>query len=172
MATQLHIERLNCATAARNLDDLVEFAAQVNGAPHWPRAVWETAIAALDESTPLAGRILLTARQQEQLAGLLLCSYAAGEAELESIAVHEARQRRGTGRLLLNAAAGILRGLGTGVMHLEVHAGNQNALGFYRTLGFEERGRRIAYYSQPPGDAVLMSLCLPLSPPSFERQSA
>ena len=41
---------------------------------------------------------------------------------------------------------------------LEVRASNQAALGFYRSLGFSETGRRPGYYADPVEDAVLMRL--------------
>jgi len=41
-----------------------------------------------------------------------------------------------------------------------VRASNQNALGFYRSFGFSESGRRSRYYADPEEDAVLMSLKL------------
>jgi ribosomal-protein-alanine N-acetyltransferase len=80
------------------------------------------------------------------------------EAELESIGVEAARQRRGVGTRLLEALAGELLGAGAEELFLEVRASNQRALGLYRRAGFVETGRRARYYADPVEDAVLMAL--------------
>jgi ribosomal protein S18 acetylase RimI-like enzyme len=51
-----------------------------------------------------------------------------------------------------------LRTAGVREFILEVRASNQRALGFYRSLGWSETGRRPRYYADPEEDAVLMSL--------------
>jgi ribosomal-protein-alanine N-acetyltransferase len=53
-----------------------------------------------------------------------------------------------------------LRVAGVREVLLEVRSSNQRALGFYRSLGWSETGRRPRYYADPEEDAVLMSLKL------------
>jgi ribosomal-protein-alanine N-acetyltransferase len=87
--------------------------------------------------------------------GFLIAVVVEPEAELESIAV--ARQRRGTGRRLMQALVEQLEQAGVTRIFLEVRASNQAARGLYQALGFSETGRRRAYYADPVEDAVLMS---------------
>ncbi len=82
------------------------------------------------------------------------------EAELESIAVSAAEQRRGIGRELFFAMVDELRAAGVREVLLEVRASNRRALDFYHSLGWSETGRRLRYYTDPEEDAVLMILKL------------
>lgn len=64
------------------------------------------------------------------------------EAEILTLAVHPQRQRRGVAQALVSAA----RAHVAGIIFLEVAADNQAALALYQNCGFEESGRRRAYY--------------------------
>lgn len=153
----MKILRLNSQRAGQELDALLKLSESLAGAPHWPRAVWQQMTATIDASSEQAGRLLLAAFEAEKLTGFLLCSYVAGEAEIESIAVSELQQRRGVGRALLGAAVEELKGLRSKEIRLEVRASNTKAAEFYRALGFELRGRRAGYYADPIEDAILLS---------------
>ncbi len=87
----------------------------------------------------------------------------AAEAEILTLAVHPEWQRRGVAQALLTAVEQYVGG----ILFLEVAADNQPALALYQNCGFEESGRRRAYYrrtaqhSQAGGadarvDAILM----------------
>jgi ribosomal-protein-alanine N-acetyltransferase len=82
------------------------------------------------------------------------------QAELETISVLAREQRRGIGRRLFFALVDELRAVGVSEFILEVRTSNRTALGFYRSLGWREAGRRPRYYADPEEDAVLMSLGL------------
>jgi ribosomal-protein-alanine N-acetyltransferase len=89
----------------------------------------------------------------------------AGEAELITIAVDPAGQRRGTGRRLLADFEAAAHGAGAGTAFLEVAADNVAGLGLYRAAGWREAGRRAGYYPRRAGpavDAILMRK--PLTP--------
>lgn len=66
----------------------------------------------------------------------------AAEAEILTLAVHPKRQRSGVAQALVRAA----RAHVAGIIFLEVAADNQAALALYQNCGFEESGRRRAYY--------------------------
>lgn len=97
--------------------------------------------------------------QGEPLCGFLLCRIAADEAEILSIAVARHARERGIAKAML--ARGIA---GLGVervrsLFLEVEAENIAALKLYRHFGFEEVGRRPAYYRKADGttaEAIVM----------------
>jgi ribosomal-protein-alanine N-acetyltransferase len=92
------------------------------------------------------------------IVGFAVAGILPPQAELETIALPEKEQRRGIGSKLLAAMVEELRTAGVREFILEVRASNQRALGFYRSLGWSETGRRPRYYADPEEDAVLMSL--------------
>lgn len=130
---------------------VMEIAAGLKDAPQWK----ETAYAAALEAGGLR-RIALVALDEGGVAGFVVASVVLTAAELESIGVDAASQRRGVGTRLLEALAGELLGAGAEELFLEVRASNQQALGLYRRVGFVETGKRPGYYADPVEDAVLM----------------
>jgi ribosomal-protein-alanine N-acetyltransferase len=140
---------------------VLQIAESLFHAPHWPVSAYETAIN--QESEPR--RIALVAESPESdtpdsdaVAGFVVASLVAGEAELESIAVAADSQRHRCGGQLLVQLLAVLRELHVTRINLEVRASNQPALKLYRRQGFRETGRRVGYYADPVEDAVLMSL--------------
>jgi ribosomal-protein-alanine N-acetyltransferase len=89
-----------------------------------------------------------------------VASLLAPQAELETIAVAQATQRRGIARKLLSALVGELSAAAAVEFLLEVRASNNPALALYRSLGWRKTGLRPRYYSDPEEDAVLMTLPL------------
>jgi ribosomal-protein-alanine N-acetyltransferase len=95
--------------------------------------------------------------------GFALCRVAAGEAELLTLAVSPAHQRRGAGRQLLAAVIERMRAAGAKTLFLEVGTDNPAARALYDASGFVAVGRRPAYYARtqrPPADAIVMRLAL------------
>lgn len=88
------------------------------------------------------------------LAGWIVMSAVGTEADVMTIATTEAARGRGIGRTLLGEGIAWAIDQGASTIHLEVDEGNGAALGLYRSLGFEEWGRRPDYY--PGADAILM----------------
>ncbi len=78
------------------------------------------------------------------------------EVELLRIGVAPAFRRHGLGRALLEAGGSWAASLGAATIHLEVRARDPIATAFYRSLGFEIRGRRPHYYGAGE-DALLMA---------------
>jgi [ribosomal protein S18]-alanine N-acetyltransferase len=88
------------------------------------------------------------------LHGFILSRLAAGEAEILSVAVAEARRGRGLARSLLNLHLRRLAGLGVQAVFLEVDEDNEPARRLYHRAGFREVGRRSGYYQKTPGQAA------------------
>lgn len=92
----------------------------------------------------------LLAEEDGALAGLGLCG-APGEAalgdrgEVKLLYIDPGRARRGLGRRLLGAMAGLLLARGYRGLALGVVAGNAPAIGFYEAMG----GRRTGRYTDP-----------------------
>jgi ribosomal-protein-alanine N-acetyltransferase len=137
----------------QDLDRVLEIAADSAQVPHWPRAVYETALN--PEAAPR--RIALVAEAAGDVAGFAVASVVAPQAELESIAVAAAARRQGVASRLLNALTAELKRLKVTELLLEVRASNQPALELYGARGFESVALRAHYYSDPVEDAVLMN---------------
>lgn len=104
----------------------------------------------------------LVAREDEP-AGFIMAWTAGGDGEILTVAVVPEARRKGFGAALVNAAgaAALLRGGAS--MHLEVAETNEAARALYAKLGYEEAGRRHAYYAGEGGrvDAIVMRRSLP-----------
>jgi ribosomal-protein-alanine N-acetyltransferase len=127
-------------------------------APHWPEQEYRDRLALEPEG--LVRRGLFVAILDETLAGYAAARALGDDAELESVVVAEAAQRRGIGISLCRAAMTWAQGLAAETMHLEVRASSLAAQRLYAALGFETVGRRAQYYSSPVQDAMLMRVVL------------
>ena len=143
---------------AADVNRVMEIAASTQHAPGWPQEAYE---AALDPNRrPRRVALIAEDGSSGKLAGFVVVSVVAPEAELETIVTAVAHQRRGIAQVMFSALKSELRRQEVREVMLEVRAGNSAAQGFYRFLGFVEEGRRPAYYSDPVEDAVLMRLRL------------
>ena len=88
------------------------------------------------------------------MAGFILSRFAAGEAEILSVAVSRRSRGRGLARLLLDLHLRRLAGLGVGAVFLEVEEDNVSACRLYGRAGFREVGRRQGYYPRDTGAAA------------------
>lgn len=142
---------------AMDVDRVVEIAAGLVEAPHWPP---RTYLDALKLGSGPGERIALVAQVAGEgtVVGFAMARLIPPEAELETIGVAAEWQRRGVGRILLEALKGGLRVAKINKIFLEVRASNSRAQSLYRSLGFVETGRRPCYYTDPVEDAQLMSL--------------
>ena len=96
----------------------------------------------------------------EALIGFVLLRVVLDEAEIFTICVDEAAQRRGVGAALLQAALSAAAAAGAASLYLEAAADNVSALALYRAAGFAEVGRRRGYYRRGAKkiDALVMRL--------------
>ena len=122
---------------------------QAPGVSHWSEREYERILSA---------ELLLVAETGEAIAGFLSAKHAAGEWELENIAVDAAFQRRGVGGQMLRYLINHVQQSGASTVFLEVRESNLPARRFYEKQGFVEAGRRRQYYHSPDEDAVLYRL--------------
>jgi ribosomal-protein-alanine N-acetyltransferase len=85
----------------------------------------------------------------------ILARVAADEAEVLTLATEPARRRQGLARALLDQAAATAIACGARTMWLEVAEANVAARALYRALGFQQAGRRPAYYADKTAALVL-----------------
>ncbi|MCC6875200.1 MAG: GNAT family N-acetyltransferase [Sandaracinaceae bacterium] len=102
--------------------------------------------------------IELVARRGGQLAGhaslrVLRPAYCR-HVGLLALGVHPEHQRRGVGRALMEALIERARSIGLRRLELNVRADNDRARALYRSLGFEEEGRRRDFVLLPDGGFV------------------
>ena len=98
--------------------------------------------------------------EHSRIAGYIVARETAGELHINNVAVREPYRRRGIGRALLRRIIEEARHLGVSTAFLEVRSGNKAAQALYEQAGFRAIARRTNYYSDPPEDAVVMSLVL------------
>lgn len=134
-------------------------AASPEAAPWFP-LVSPAAPTTENGETETGGMQTLVAEHDGEIAGIIVIRSAADEAEILNLAVLPALRRRGFARALLLAALAAARELHVRHAFLEVRESNLGARAFYSHCGFIETGRRRAYYRQPAGDAVLLTLRL------------
>jgi ribosomal-protein-alanine N-acetyltransferase len=112
---------------------------------------------------PMPGVWLMLARDNSNVVGFAMGRAVAREAELLLLAVKSKHQKRGIGRLLLDAFVARARARGAERLHLEVREGN-HAVNLYRLAGFTQVGRRRNYYSGRDGqiyDALTLARSVP-----------
>ena len=141
-----------------DLPQVLEIAASLGTAPHWPESAYLTA---MDPATT-PQRIALVAADPAggALAGFCVTSLIAPQAELETVAVAAECQGRGLGRTLLKRLFAELQRAEIKEIHLESRTSNQRAMKLYCGIGFVETGLRTSYYADPIEDAVVMSLTI------------
>ena len=101
--------------------------------------------------------IALAALLGGSVVGYILASYRFHEGHILNVTVHHEHARKGIGTHLLQLAMEMLKERQCTVAYLEVRASNLAARQLYEKMGFQEFGRRKAYYIDPFEDAVLMT---------------
>ncbi len=96
--------------------------------------------------------------EHRRIAGYIVARETAGELHINNVAVREQYRRRGIGQALLTRIISEAARIGVTTAFLEVRAGNLAAQALYERCGFKAIARRPNYYSEPPEDAVVMSL--------------
>ena len=149
--------------ASRDLTRIVALEAACFGAEAWPRQAFAHLLRAFRQARPSRGGLWVA---EEPATGEVL-GYAGievsalwGEADLINIAVAAEHRRRGVGRMLVEWIVRGCRREGVEMLWLRVRASNRSAQRFYRSMGFEPRGRFVGYYRDPDEPARLMAMDL------------
>ncbi len=130
-----------------------ELARRATGAADWPAAEYERLAASPSDSS----FCLVVEDPAGEIAGLLVATAAAGEAEIQNVAVSAEKRRGGLASALLAVSLQRLAALGAQTVWLEVRESNHAAIAFYERHGFRRAGRRPAYYSSPAEAALILS---------------
>jgi ribosomal-protein-alanine N-acetyltransferase len=119
-----------------------------------PAAWSEQAFAAHLAAAPPNATLVL--RDGSGLAAFCAFRVVFGELEILQLGTDPDRRRRGLARDLMGQVLAAGRAAGAGAAWLEVRVGNAAARALYAGLGFAEVGRRAAYYTRPPEDALVL----------------
>lgn len=87
----------------------------------------------------------------DPLSAFIICSHAADQSEILTIATRPTDRQKGLGRDLLNHTCDTLGNLGVADLFLEVAEDNEAAKALYRKAGFSPIGRRPGYYRRANG---------------------
>lgn len=144
----------------RDLPQVAVIEAASFGAEAWPRQTFKELLAAFAQARPPRGGLWVAEDPDTQevlgYAGIEV-SALLGEADLINIAVAPEHLRRGVGRALVEWIIRRCRRMGVELLWLRVRASNRSARRFYRTMGFQQRGRFDGYYQDPDEAAILMA---------------
>ena len=127
-------------------------------AAHWPESAY---LQIFNKDGP--ARIAVLAQEHKdapEICGFVIARVAAGECELENLAVARGHQNRGIGSQLVQALAGAARDQSATRIFLEVRESNAAARALYEKCGFAIAGRRASYCVGPIEDAILYALSL------------
>ncbi len=81
---------------------------------------------------------LLVVEHDGNLVGSVMVGYEGHRGWVNYLAVNPGHRGQGLGRLLMERAEEILRGLGAAKLNLQVRSSNEAALGFYERLGYKQ----------------------------------
>ena len=135
--------------AARHLEALARLEAECFSAP-WSRQ-------ALAEELENPAAVFLVAEEAGAVQGYAGMHCALDECYLDNVAVFPQARRKGVAAALLAALEEAARARGGAFLSLEVRPSNAGALALYRAAGFEEAGRRRAFYRDPPEDGLILT---------------
>jgi [ribosomal protein S18]-alanine N-acetyltransferase len=149
---------------ADDIFSLLNLERQCPTAAHWTeqqyRQVFRRGVACLilvvEASPPAAS----DSESGGDLVGFLVARHLAPEWELENIVVALTSRRKGLGKRLLEALLAAAHETNSDSVFLEVRESNAAARTFYVQAGFEQSGRRKAYYANPVEDAILYRLTM------------
>jgi ribosomal protein S18 acetylase RimI-like enzyme len=82
------------------------------------------------------GELFFVARREGRIVGTTMAGYDGHRGWIYSVAVSPELRRSGIGRALLQHAETALAALGCPKINLQVRAGNEAVIGFYRSCGF------------------------------------
>lgn len=149
---------IRLATEA-DLSQLVAISKSADSAAHWTLDQWREIF-----QTEVPARLAWIAEEQvgaPRARGFLVAQIGfpnsdGPEWELENIAVLPEFRRRGLGRELLAVLLAQARLHGAARILLEVRESNRAAIRLYEAAGFQQLGRRRAYYHSPIEDALIL----------------
>ena len=133
---------------------IMELASFAKDAAAWASGKYEVRISG-------SSGVVLVAESGSRIAAFIVMHVVvAGECEIENVAVASEQRRQGLGGRLVSAVLDSARNNRCTAVWLEVRASNFAAQQLYKSLGFQEVGRRRTYYRDPQEDALVLKLTI------------
>lgn len=142
-----------------DLLEVVEIEEQ-SGLSRWGWAAYYAELQGGNRELMLVAKPSYVHVDERSIAGYIVARETAGELHINNVAVREQYRRHGYGALLLGRVLDEARKKRATTAFLEVRDGNSAAQALYQKCGFRAIAKRANYYSDPPEDAVVMSLDL------------
>ncbi len=130
-----------------------------SGLSRWGWSAYYAELQSSNRALMLVARVERPLEQAESynLAGYIVARVTAGELHINNVAIRPTYRGKGIGTELLRRIMLAGKDLGAYAAFLEVRSGNVAAQLLYEKCGFELKGRRRSYYTDPPEDALVMS---------------
>jgi ribosomal-protein-alanine N-acetyltransferase len=138
-----------------HLDQILDIENAAFSAP-WTRVMFEAEVVGNPFSQLFVATPINDLGQPEDIAGYLCYWIVFEELRLLNLAVSQAWRRQGIARRFVQFALHDAQVQGVERALLEVRASNTAAQSLYDSFGFREYGNRVAYYTDPDEDAILM----------------
>lgn len=117
-------------------------------------APWSENAIISELNNPLS--LWIVAKDENTVVGYVGSQSVLGEADMMNLAVHPNYRRMGVGRALVEHIIEQLRNREVHSLTLEVRASNEAAQNLYKSMGFQQVGRRPNYYRDPKEDALIL----------------
>ena len=102
---------------------------------------WNEPAADIERKLAVQPELFFVAHWEGELAGTAMCGYDGHRGWVYYVAVSPRHRRRGVGAKLMGRVEAELVKLGCGKLNLQVREGNNSAVEFYASLGYEIEGR-------------------------------
>ena len=130
-----------------------------SGLSRWGWAAYYAELQGSNRDLMFVARPLgLSGLESSTIVGYIVARETAGELHINNVAVRAEYRQRGIGAALLNQILDEARTRNAKAAFLEVRSANRAAQALYEKSGFRAIARRANYYSDPPEDAVVMTL--------------
>ncbi len=147
----------------QDMPEMIRLERRCPSAAHWSEKEYALLLAA-EQGTLRLALVAEDVKQNSEgelpVLGFLVARNVVSEWELENIVVAPEVRGKGIATLLVEELLSRAKLSKSDQVFLEVRESNQAARSLYKKLGFQESGRRNAYYSNPLEDAVLYSRTL------------
>ena len=137
-----------------DIPSILSIQSSAPGASLWDRSAYENIF---EIAAPNYGCV---AEIGHRIVGFACYRVIAPDSELLNLAVDSSFHRIGIGRKILEHVRLASANLRASVMYLEVRESNLPAIRLYAKAGFEEIGRRKAYYTEPVEDAITFRMMM------------
>ena len=95
--------------------------------------------------------------ENESILGYAGLQIVLDEGYVTNIAVTKTARGKGIGKALVEALVNLSKNKNLAFISLEVRESNLPAISLYKKFGFEDKGKRKAFYSNPTEDAIIMT---------------